>query len=149
MSSATRRIQKEHEQLCKDPPSNCSAGPEANNILRWTATIIGPEDSPYNGGVFQLIIAFPDDYPFQPPKVQFVTKIYHPNINSHGQICVDILKDAWTPAYTISKVLLSICALMAEPNPNDPLMGDIARLYKTDKAAYEEQARAYTIQYAM
>jgi ubiquitin-conjugating enzyme E2 D/E len=149
MASATRRIQKELAELNRDPPGNCSAGPEGDNLLRWTATIIGPDDSPYSGGVFQLVIVFPEDYPFKPPKIQFLTKIFHPNINSQGQICVDILKDAWTPAYTISKVLLSICALMTEPNPDDPLMGDIARLYKRDKAAYEEEARNFTRRYAM
>lgn len=96
---AVRRIQKERAMLDEDPPANCSAGPESSDdLFRWTATIFGPEDTPYHGGVFQLVIVFPDDYPFHPPKVQFRTKIFHPNINTHGQICVDILKDAWTPA---------------------------------------------------
>ena len=87
---------------------------------------MGPEDSAYTGGVFFLNIHFPTDYPFKPPKVQFVTKIYHPNINSNGSICLDILKDQWSPALTISKVLLSISSLLTDANPDDPLVPDIA-----------------------
>ena len=88
---ATKRIQKELKDLMRDPPSNCSAGPSGENLFKWTASIIGPGDSPYTGGVFFLSISFPPDYPFKPPKVQFITKIYHPNINSNGNICLDIL----------------------------------------------------------
>jgi len=78
---------------------------------------MGPEGSPYAGGVFFLKIQFPQDYPFKPPKVTFRTRIYHCNINSQGAICLDILKDNWSPALTTSKVLLSICSLLTDPNP--------------------------------
>nr|XP_058917333.1 ubiquitin-conjugating enzyme E2 D2 isoform X7 [Kogia breviceps] len=94
---------------------------------------MGPNDSPYQGGVFFLTIHFPTDYPFKPPKVAFTTRIYHPNINSNGSICLDILRSQWSPALTISKVLLSICSLLCDPNPDDPLVPEIARIYKTDR----------------
>ena len=97
------------------------------------ATIMGPPDSPYQGGVFFLTIHFPTDYPFKPPKVAFTTRIYHPNINSNGSICLDILRSQWSPALTISKVLLSVCSLLCDPNPDDPLVPEIARIFKTDK----------------
>ena len=90
---ALKRIQKELIDLGKEPPSNCSAGPQNDDNFHWQATIMGPDDSPFQGGVFFLNIHFPTDYPFKPPKFQFVTKIYHPNINSNGSICLDILKD--------------------------------------------------------
>ncbi|CAB1320760.1 unnamed protein product, partial [Coregonus sp. 'balchen'] len=99
----------------------CSAGPKGDNIYEWRSTILGPPGSVYEGGVFFLDIAFTPDYPFKPPKVTFRTRIYHCNINSQGVICLDILKDNWSPALTISKVLLSICSLLTDCNPADPL----------------------------
>ena len=119
MSSASKRIQKELAEISLDPPCNCSAGPKGDNIFEWVSTILGPSGSPYAGGVFFLDIHFPADYPFKPPKVAFKTRIYHCNINSNGQICLDILKDQWSPALTVSKVLLSVCSLLTDPNPRE------------------------------
>ncbi|NDE61704.1 MAG: ubiquitin-conjugating enzyme E2 [Cyclobacteriaceae bacterium] len=146
---AAKRINKELADLKKDPPSNCSAGPETeSDLFRWDGYIYGPSDSPYANGVFRLKITFPVDYPFKPPHVQFTTKIYHPNINASGLICLDILKQQWSPALTISKVLLSITSLLTDPNPDDPFVPDIANLYKTNRAAYEHEAKAWTLRYA-
>ncbi|KAK3781492.1 hypothetical protein RRG08_054832 [Elysia crispata] len=145
---AMKRIQKELQDLGKDPPCNCSAGPVGDDMFHWQATIMGPTDSPYHGGVFFLTITFPSDYPFKPPKVTFSTKIYHPNINSQGGICLDILKNQWSPALTISKVLLSICSLLTDPNPDDPLVPDIARTFKTDRNEYNRLAKEWTTKYA-
>ena len=142
------RIKKELENLSKDAPLNCSAGPLDTDIYYWRATIYGPKDSPYEGGIFFLDIHFPADYPFKPPKVSFVTKIYHPNINSAGGICLDILKDQWSPALTISKVLLSICSLLDDPNPDDPLMPEIADLYKNNIEKHNINAQTFTLKYA-
>nr|POF15688.1 isoform 3 of ubiquitin-conjugating enzyme e2 8 [Quercus suber] len=104
---ASKRILKELKDLQKDPPTSCSAGPVAEDMFHWQATIMGPPDSPYAGGVFLVTIHFPPDYPFKPPKVAFRTKVFHPNINSNGSICLDILKEQWSPALTISKRLLT------------------------------------------
>jgi ubiquitin-conjugating enzyme E2 D/E len=148
--SAIKRIQKELIDLGKDPPANCSAGPiDEKDQYHWQATIMGPEESPYDGGVFFLNIHFPTDYPFKPPKINFTTRIYHPNINSNGSICLDILKEQWSPALTISKVLLSISSLLCDANPDDPLVPEIAQLYKSDKPKYESTAREWTRKYAM
>ncbi len=146
---ALKRITKELAELAKDPPANCSAGPIDDDMYHWQATIVGPSDSPYQGGLFFLNIHFPIDYPFKPPKVTFITKIYHPNINSNGGICLDILKDQWSPALTISKVLLSISSLLNDPNPDDPLVPDIANLFKSDRKRYNDNAKEWTRKFAM
>ena len=146
---ASQRINKELENLTKDPPANCSAGPIGDDIFHWQATLMGPSDSPYEGGVFFMDINFPEDYPYKAPRVSFSTKIYHPNINSSGGICLDILKENWSPALTISKVLISICSLLDDPNPDDPLVPDIARQFKSNKEAYNMTAIDWTVVYAM
>lgn len=145
---ALRRITKELKDLEADPPANCSAGPVGDDLFKWRATIMGPPDSAYDGGVFFLDISFPQDYPFKPPKVKFNTKIYHCNVNDKGGICLDILKDNWSPALTVSKVLLSICSLLTDPNPDDPLVPDIAKLYKTDRKRHDKTAAEWTRKYA-
>ncbi|KAJ3020266.1 Ubiquitin-conjugating enzyme E2 2 [Thoreauomyces humboldtii] len=147
-SNSAKRIQKELAEISLDPPCNCSAGPKGDNLYEWVSTIMGPAGSPYAGGVFFLDIHFPTDYPFKPPKVVYRTRIYHCNINSTGAICLDILKDNWSPALTISKVLLSICSLLTDANPHDPLVGNIAQQYMKDREEHDRTAREWTKRYA-
>ena len=146
--AALIRLQREIQDLIKNPPSNCTAGPKDDNLYNWQAQIYGPEGTPYYGGIFRLNIHFPCEYPFKPPKINFITKVYHPNINSSGSICLDILGDKWSPALTVSKVLLSICSLMDEPNPDDPLVPDIAEEFKNNKNKFTETAMSWTSIYA-
>ena len=142
------RILKELSDIGLDPPPNCNAGPKGDNLYEWVATIVGPQNSPYAGGIFFLDINFTPDYPFKPPKIVFRTRIYHCNINSQGQICLDLLKDNWSPALTISKLLLSISSLLTDANPHDPLVGAIAQQYLTDRQEHDKIAREWTSRYA-
>jgi len=146
---AIKRINSEYANLLKDPPlTGFSAGfKDKNNIFIWDAMLTGPDGTPYEKGLFNLTIEFPKEYPYKPPKMKFVTKIYHMNISDKGDICLDILKDNWSPALNITKVLLSISSLLADPNPKDPLMPALATLYLTDKKLYEKTAREWKTRY--
>lgn len=149
MALIARRIQQELKELQDNPVENCSAGPVGKDMTHWRATIFGPEGTPYHGGIFYLDVKFTSEYPFKPPKIYFITPIYHCNINKQGGICLDILKDQqWSPALTISRVLLSICSLMADCNPNDPLVPEIADLYVKNREVHDANAREYTLKYA-
>lgn len=143
------RIQKELKDLINNPPVGITAGPaNGDNMLKWNATIVGPSGTPYQDAVFKLSIVIPSNYPFRPPEIKFITPIYHCNINSDGVICLDLLRDSWSPALTIDKVLLSISSLMAEPNPKDPLMPSIANLLEENKAEHDATARRHTLKHA-
>src|SRR5437870_2556854 len=136
--SAVRRINREKEEMeeamIKDKQNLIySVCPVGDNIFTWKGFIFGPVNSPYKGGAFKITIDFPSNYPFRAPKVMFETKVYHPNVSDKGTICLDILKDKWSPALTISKVLMSISSLLTDPNPNDPLAHDVANVYKTNR----------------
>ncbi|XP_065183003.1 uncharacterized protein LOC135813906 [Sycon ciliatum] len=147
-SPTNRRIQKELADILDDPPPNCSASLMGDKLNEWIATIMGPSGSVYEGGVFFLSVTFPSNYPFEPPKVAFKTRIYHCNINSQGEICLDILKDNWSAAMTINKVLLSVSALLTDCNPSDPLVANIARQYQADRAEHDRVARDWTRRFA-
>jgi ubiquitin-conjugating enzyme E2 D/E len=147
--SAIRRIHKELQELLKDPLENITAGPiDDSNIFNWTATLIGPAETPYSGGLFYLTIHFSTKHPFSPPDIIFTNRIYHPNINENGQICMDILKKEWSSALSISRVLLSISSLLSDPNPDDPFNAEAANLYKKDIKLFNQKARDYTMKYA-
>ncbi|MFH4974695.1 hypothetical protein AB6A40_001404 [Gnathostoma spinigerum] len=123
-------------------------------VLNDTLTSIrgeirGPPDSPYSSGIFQLSIEIPDEYPFQPPKCKFITKIWHPNISSQtGTICLDILKDQWAASMTLRTVLLSIQALLNLPEPKDPQDAMVARQYMDDYQLFLRTARYWSQHYA-
>lgn len=148
---STRRIQKELQELSRQPLDHITAFPSEDDIRVWSAVIHVPEDhdSLYAGGTFHLNISFPASYPFVPPKVTFVTRIFHANISRMGSICIDLLKTAWSPALTIGKVLLSIRSLMDDPNPSDPLAPEVADLYVADREKHDETVRKWVKRYAM
>jgi len=143
-----KRILKETERLSNDSPPGITAGPHDDNLRYFDVTIQGPDQSPFQGGVFKLELFLPEDYPMAPPKVRFLTKIYHPNIDRLGRICLDILKDKWSPALQIRTVLLSIQALLSSPNPDDPLATDVAKHYKENEEEAKAQSQQWTQMYA-
>ena len=149
---ALMRVQKELKLLFEDPPPGISAWACDDSMNKLEAVVHGAEGTPYANGRFHLQICIPARYPFEPPKVQFVTPIYHPNIDSAGRICLDTLnlppKGAWKPSLSISTVLSSLQLLMSEPNPDDGLMVDITAQFVNDHARYERTAVEHTRRYA-
>ena len=122
MQKNEMRIKKEYEDFAKtSQKSNIKVSLLNNDLKHWKGYINGPDDTSYKGGVFHIDIQLPIQYPYKPPKMKFQTKIWHPNISSQtGAICLDILKDEWSPALTIRTALLSLQALLCAPEPDDP-----------------------------
>eukprot|EP01024_Parvocaulis_polyphysoides_P017444 TRINITY_DN17701_c0_g1_i1.p3 TRINITY_DN17701_c0_g1~~TRINITY_DN17701_c0_g1_i1.p3 ORF type:complete len:154 (-),score=12.90 TRINITY_DN17701_c0_g1_i1:343-804(-) len=148
LEGVPRRIIKETQRLMQEPAPGISASPQEDNIRYFSVIILGPQQSPYQGGAFKLELFLPEDYPMAPPKVRFLTKIYHPNVDKLGRICLDILKDKWSPALQIRTVLLSIQALLSAPNPDDPLDENVAKQWKDNEKEAIETAKQWTQMYA-
>ena len=148
-SSLPKRIVKETQRLLAEPAPGISATPFEDNMRYFNVIIAGPTGSAFEGGIFKLELFLTEDYPMAPPKVRFLTKIYHPNIDRLGRICLDILKDKWSPALQIRTVLLSIQALLSAPNPDDPLANDVADHWKRDEKGAIDTAKQWTQKFAM
>eukprot|EP00727_Mastigamoeba_balamuthi_P006570 m51a1_g2533 putative ubiquitin-conjugating enzyme e2 2-like (156) ;mRNA; f:248777-249966 len=133
---ARRRLMRDFRRLQTDPPSGISGAPEENNILAWHCVIFGPDDTPWEGGTFKLMMQFSEEYPNKAPQVKFVSKIFHPNVYADGSICLDILGNQWSPIYDIAAILTSIQSLLSDPNPNSPANGEAARLFVENKREY-------------
>ena len=149
MDALQNRIKKEYQDLQKEKNSNVLVKLVNNDYRHWKGRIKGPIDTCYQGGIFDVDIIIPDDYPFKPPKMKFDTKIWHPNISSvTGAICLDILKNEWTPALTIRTALISLQALMCEPVPNDPQDAVVAKQYMSDIKLFNQTAKHWVEEYA-
>ncbi|KAH3667646.1 hypothetical protein OGATHE_003169 [Ogataea polymorpha] len=131
-----------------DPVPGITAVPHEDNLRYFNVTIDGPSGSPYEGGKFKLELFLPDDYPMLAPKVRFLTKIYHPNIDRLGRICLDVLKANWSPALQVRTILLSIQALLSSPNPDDPLANEVAEEWKNNEQNAIKTAREWTERFA-
>jgi len=152
-ASAEPRLRKELEEISEPKnaeESGVSAAPvDSSDNRHLKGTILGSSGTPYEGGVFDIDIIIPEQYPFEPPQMKFISKIWHPNISSQtGAICLDILKDQWSPALTIKTALLSLQALLCSPEPDDPQDAEVARMYKTNIDEFRKTAKFWTDTYA-
>uniref|UniRef100_A0A7S4KH06 UBC core domain-containing protein n=1 Tax=Paramoeba aestuarina TaxID=180227 RepID=A0A7S4KH06_9EUKA len=136
--SVMKRLQSELMSFTTAPPPGISAFPSDDSILQWSATITGVKGTAYEELTFNLSIEFPSSYPLTAPTVRFETPIFHPNVDSHGNICLDILKEQWSACYNVSTVLLSIQSLLGEPNPDSPLNAIAADLSRRSADEYKE-----------
>merc|ERR1740121_123694 len=144
-----RRLQKEFEKMTAEPVPGVEAAPLQGDLFRWRARLAGPDGSPYEGGRFELDVKLPSRYPMEPPKVKFKTQIFHPNVNDRGDICLDVLKNQWSPALSLQKVLLSVSSLLTDPNFADPLNASASAMYRQDKSGYDSKCREMTRKFAM
>ncbi|KAK9471250.1 ubiquitin-conjugating enzyme/RWD-like protein, partial [Dipodascopsis tothii] len=147
---AMRRIAKEIADLQANPSPSYSAGPRSDSdLLVWDVKLSGPADSPYANGVFTLGLTLPPTYPFNPPTLAFVTKIYHPNVLADGSVCLPLLKtDQWKPSYKISTIIDMVLALLKEPNGDEAIEESVGDEWKNNRPAFERRAREFTAKYA-
>ncbi|KAK8792506.1 hypothetical protein WA588_005001 [Blastocystis sp. NMH] len=139
---AQMRLLKDFEEMQNDPPYGISASPSnMEDLFVWDAMISGPDDSPWEGGMFALQLRFTDDYPSSPPIVRFLTQVFHPNVFLDGMICLDIIKEKWSPINTVSMVLTSVQSLLNDPNPSSPANPEAAKLYLNDMKEYKRRVR--------
>jgi len=143
--AATRRLQKELQDLrTNGVRSFRDIVVEESNILYWTGIIV-PENAPYNKGAFRIEINFPAEYPFKPPKINFKTKIYHPNIDEKGQVCLPIISaENWKPATKTDQVIQALVALVNDPEPEHPLRADLAEEFVKDRRKFLKNAEEFT-----
>ncbi|KAL0099351.1 hypothetical protein PUN28_020130 [Cardiocondyla obscurior] len=147
--AATRRLQKELGDLRASAMKNfTNIQVDEANILTWQGLIL-PDNPPYNKGAFRIEINFPAEYPFKPPRINFKTKIYHPNVDEKGQICLPIISaENWKPATKTDQVIQALIALVNDPEPEHPLRADLAEEFLKDRKKFLKNAEEFTKKHA-
>lgn len=148
--SRAKRIMKEMQAVKDDPQAHITLEfVNESDIHHLKGSFQGPPGTPYENGKFIVDIEVPMEYPFKPPKMKFDTKVYHPNVSSvTGAICLDILKNAWSPVITLKSALISLQALLQSPEPNDPQDAEVAQHYLRDRESFNKTAALWTKLYA-
>lgn len=141
-TAASLRLMADLKAISQEPPDGCSASPCSDeNLFVWSATIFGPDDTPWEGGVFSLRITFTEHYPEKPPRVRFTSEMFHPNVYNDGSLCLDIIQDMWSPCQSVSSILTSIQSLLQDPNCASPANPEASQLYVNDKKEYNRRVR--------
>lgn len=141
------RLAEERKQWRKDHPFGFYARPQkkgdALDLLTWEVGIPGKEGTPWEGGIYKVIMTFPEEYPAKPPKCKFDPPLFHPNVYPSGTICLSILNEekAWKPAISLKQICIGVQDLLNSPNNDDPAQTDAFTLYRKDKVAYEKKIR--------
>eukprot|EP00170_Pyropia_yezoensis_P004117 contig_16994_g4128 len=139
---ARLRLMSDLKAMMQEPPEGCSASPlSEENLFVWGATIFGPLESLWEGGVYALRLTFSEQYPEKPPRVRFTCQMFHPNVYSDGTLCLDIIQDRWSPIFTVNTILTSIQSLLTDPNASSPANPEAAQLFNTDMDAYKKRVR--------
>lgn len=140
-NSSKLRLMKDYKKIEKEEIDGINACPEENNIYKWDGYIIGPDETPWENGVFKITMEFPVEYPSKPPNIKFISKIFHPNVYNDGRICLDILDKNWSPVYDVCSILISLRSLLTDPNENSPANVEAAQLYKQNIQEYYSRVK--------
>jgi len=125
-----------------DTTQGCSASPHSDdNLFVWSATICGPQDSPWEGGIFSLRLTFSDSYPASAPRVRFVSEMFHPNIYPDGTLCMDTIQEQWSPVHSVASLLTSVRSLLCDPNVNSPANPQAAKMLVEEEKEYNKRVR--------
>mmetsp|Transcript_23991 Transcript_23991/g.36969 ORF Transcript_23991/g.36969 Transcript_23991/m.36969 type:complete len:173 (-) Transcript_23991:232-750(-) len=148
---AAKRLRKELQNLERSRNDNDDVylrPTSPDSLLRWTALIKGPSETPYEGSIFRLNIKCGTDYPLAPPTISFDTKIFHPNVHfSRGDVCLDILKKEWSPAWGLQAACRAVLALLSDPDAESPLNCDAGNMIRAgDMVAYYTVAKMYSVE---
>jgi len=155
-SAAFKRLMQEYKELTTNPPEGLTAGPvEEDNLFEWEALIMGPTGTDYEGGLFESRLTFPYDYPLNPPKMKFISDIWHPNVYPNGEVCISILHppgedphqyessvERWSPVQSVEKILLSVVSMLAEPNIESPANIEAAKMWRDNRRGFREKVQA-------
>lgn len=136
-----RRLLKDLNALQKFKENGIYAQPLDEDIMTWTAIIVGPENTPFEKGTFSLVLTFDESYPQHPPEVSFISEIFHPNVYANGDLCLDILKSKWSPSFDVLSVLISIQSLFHDPNTKSPANPEAAKLFESDIDEYNKMVK--------
>ncbi|CAL6360852.1 unnamed protein product [Bathycoccus prasinos] len=141
-ASACLRLQSDLRSIRIEPPEGCSASPHSDdNLFVWSATICGPQDSPWEGGIFSLRLTFSDSYPASAPRVRFVSEMFHPNIYPDGTLCMDTIQEQWSPVHSVASLLTSVRSLLCDPNVNSPANPQAAKMLVEEEKEYNKRVR--------
>jgi ubiquitin-conjugating enzyme E2 G2 len=158
-TTAFKRLTREYRELTVNPPEGIVAGPVSeDNFFLWEALIMGPDGTPYEGGVFTAVLQFPFDYPLNPPKMVFKDRLWHPNVYPNGEVCISILhppgddpthyelsSERWSPVQSVEKILISVVSMLAEPNIESPANVDAAKMWRDDRKQFNEKVKQQVV----
>mmetsp|Transcript_40360 Transcript_40360/g.67641 ORF Transcript_40360/g.67641 Transcript_40360/m.67641 type:complete len:157 (+) Transcript_40360:199-669(+) len=142
VTASSLRLMSDLKAISQDPPEGVSASPQSDdNLFVWSATIMGPDETPWEGGIFSLRLTFGEQYPDKPPRVRFTSELFHPNVFNDGILCMDTIQDQWSPCHNVCTLLTSIQSLLCDPNPASPANPEAAQLFTSDRQAYNRKVR--------
>ncbi|RPB08413.1 ubiquitin-conjugating enzyme [Morchella conica CCBAS932] len=154
-AAANKRLLKEYKALLRESPEGIVAGPvDESNLFEWECLIQGPDETPFEGGVFPATLSFPKDYPLNPPKMKFTCEMFHPNVYKDGTVCISILhspgddpnqyedaSERWSPIQSVEKILISVMSMLAEPNDESGANIDASKVWRDNKEEYSRRVR--------